>query len=282
MIDRDPVQTDLVTGVVSVSAATILIRQLRAMRAATTSSDPTQALWSMLAKPALTLIARRVLLTCQLRTASHGTLNISRLQDSDRNNLGALIAEGETQVLQTKSGILRATQPPPLLPGTPTDLPLAVKYLTHREDILAERIRIGDYAAAGPVLGAGGAAIELSCATAERAIAIAPLIAAATTDDPDSAHVLTTISQAYAIERVHRRSRWFSDHDIDITDPSTAELARHRAFLADHLHELIAAFDVPDLPGSPLAAHDYTAPYEQLTGWDAASFTAARTRHSGG
>ena len=272
MIARDPVLTDLVTGTVAVSAATILVRQLRAMRAATTSDDPTQALWSMLAKPALTHIAEHVLSTCQGRTGAHGTLTISRLTDWARNRFGASIAEGETQVLQYKSGILLATQPPLLLPGTPTNLPVAVDYLARREHILADRIRAGDYAAAGPVLGPGSAAIALATATAERALAIAPLIAASTTDNPDAAHMLTTISQAYAIERVHHHARWFSDHHIDTTTPTTADLARHHAYLADHIHQLIEAFDTPDLPGSPLAAADYTTPYEQLTGWGPTTF----------
>ncbi|MDN2495965.1 hypothetical protein FHY52_04530, partial [Nocardia nova] len=184
MIDRDAVEADLVDGVVSVVAASVLVRQLRVMRAGTTSSDGTQALWSMLAKPALTLIAHRVLSTCRLRAAAHGTLDISRLTDWHTTIVGAMIAEGETQVLQVKSGTALSIQPHPVLPGTPDDLPPEIQLLVRREVILAERLRCGDYAVAGPVLGPGGAAIALSTATAERALAVAPLIAATTTDDP--------------------------------------------------------------------------------------------------
>ncbi|MEV4237184.1 acyl-CoA dehydrogenase family protein [Nocardia sp. NPDC049737] len=273
MADRDAVQANLVTGLVSLYTATILGRHLRDMRAGADGGDPDHALWSMLAKPALTHAAQWVLGMCRERTAAHGSLLINHLGDWAGNVLGARIAEGETQVLQKTAGRALLQRPPLQLPDTPLQLPWTVEILAERERIIADGLRRGDFTVAGPVLGADGAAIELATATAERVLATAPLIAASTVSDPFASDLLTTVGAAYALERIHARRGWYTDHPIRIGDeyqpPMTiaAELTRNHRVLVDHFPQLVAAFDIPDLPGAPLFASDYTKPYKTLTGW---------------
>ncbi|MGH8881752.1 MAG: hypothetical protein ACRD0P_31125, partial [Stackebrandtia sp.] len=176
--------------------------------------------------------------------------------------------------------LLTRTGPLPL-PGTPDRLPDLTRALTEREHMIAHAIRTGDITVAGPVLGPDSAAIELTHAATERALAIAPLIAATETTDPDTRHLLTTIAAAYAAERVHTRHAWFSTHQHRLQTPIPTpaalgtRLVEHRRVLAARLPDLIAAFDTPELPGSPLSGPDYTAPWRELTGWDDDSFLPA-------
>ncbi|MEV5835561.1 hypothetical protein [Nocardia sp. NPDC052112] len=281
MIDRDAVQADLVTALVSVYCASILGRILRDMRACTTNADPTMGLMSMLAKASLPVIAERVLLMCRLNTASHGATVLSRLGTWHGNILGSLIAEGVTQAVQVKAGKALLGRPSMLhLPGTP-ELPWAVELLAERERVITEGLRRGDIGSAGPVLGPDSAAISLTWAVADRMLATAAVIAASTTTEPQAKDLLTTVGETYALSRIHRESGWYSDHPItgwlEHRESIVSDLVAGQRTLLAHLPEMVAAFDIPDFPGSPLSGSDYTAPYKQLTGWTPESFHASTT-----
>ncbi|MEV6138197.1 acyl-CoA dehydrogenase family protein [Nocardia sp. NPDC051990] len=282
MADRDAVQDNLATGLAAVYCASILGRHLRDMRAATTNSDAVMGLWSMLAKTAMTQLAERVLLMCRMRTASHGATVLSRLGAWHENIFSSLIAEGETQVLQIKAGKALLAGATPQLPGTPADLPWSVELLIRRERAIAEGLRRGDLTAAGPVMGPGTAAIALAVAAGDRAMAIAPIIAAATTTDPLAKHLLITVGEVFALGLVYYlHSGWYNTHPVEgWSEQSTSiedELATRQRILIAHIPDLCAALDVPDLPGSPLSGENYLAPYEQLTGWTPDSFITSTT-----
>ncbi|WP_433717130.1 acyl-CoA dehydrogenase family protein (plasmid) [Nocardia sp. CA-084685] len=282
MADRDAVQDNLATGLAAVYSASILGRQLRDMRAATTNSDPAMGLWSMLAKTAMTQLAERVLLMCRMRTASHGATVLARLGAWHENIFGAMVAEGETQVLQIKAGKALSGDATPQLPGTPDDLPWPVELLIHRERAIAEGLRRGDLTAAGPVVGPGTAAIAMTVAAGDRAMAVAPIIAASTTTDPLAKHLLITVGESFALGLIYYlHSGWYNTHPVRGWSEHNASieeaLATRQRFLIAHIPDLCAALDVPDLPGSPLSGDNYLAPYEELTGWTPDSFITATT-----
>ncbi|MCC3311406.1 hypothetical protein A5780_32435 [Nocardia sp. 852002-20019_SCH5090214] len=281
MADRDPVRTDLVTAVTDLYTATILVRYLGDMRADAQGSDPEMTVWAMLAKVSFTTLAHQHLLMCRLNTGAHGATIVSRLAEWHDNTLAAMIAEGVIQAMQVKAGhsLLRTGQLD--LPGTPAQLPELVQALAERERVIAEAISLGDTMTAGPVLGPDSAAIELTEAAIERALATAPLIAAAETTDSDTRNVLATIAAAYAGGRVYARHGWFSAHQhrlhtaVPAAGALALELAENRHVLAQRLPDLVDAFAVPDLPGSPLSGSDYTTPLRALTGWADDSFIPA-------
>lgn len=281
MIDRDAVQADLVTALVSVYCASIFGRYLRDMRAATTNTDPTMGLMSMLAKASLPVIAERVLLMCRLNTASHGSTVLSRLSAWHGNILGSLIAEGVTQVVQIKAGKTLLDSGAPHLPGTPAEPGWAIELLAERERVITEGLRHGDITAAGPVLGPDSAAISLTCAVADRMLAIAAIIAASATTEPLAKELLTTAGETYALGRIHRESGWYNDHPVPgwlkHRTSIASDLVAHQRILLAHLPDMVAAFDIPDFPGSPLSGNDYTATYQQLTGWTPDTFITATT-----
>ncbi|WP_433194425.1 hypothetical protein ACQP1G_37595 [Nocardia sp. CA-107356] len=282
MADRDAVQDNLATGLAAMYCASILGRHLRDMRAATTNSDPAMGLWSMLAKTTMTQLAERVLLMCRMRTASHGATVLSRLGAWHGNIFGAMVAEGETQVLQIKAGKALLGGATPQLAGTPDDLPWPVELLVQRERAIAEGLRRGDLTAAGPVVGPGTAAIALTVAAGDRATAIAPIIAASGTTKPLAKHLLVTVGETFALGLIYYlHSGWYNTHPVEGWGEHSAsietELATRQHILIDHIPDLCAALDVPDLPGSPLSGDNYLAPYEQLTGWTPDSFITATT-----
>ncbi|WP_433195808.1 acyl-CoA dehydrogenase family protein [Nocardia sp. CA-107356] len=282
MADRDAVQDNLATGLAAVYCASILGRHLRDMRAATTNTDPAMGLWSMLAKTAMTQLAERVLLMCRMRTASHGATVLARLSAWHENIFGAMVAEGETQVLQIKAGKALLGGATPQLPGTPDDLPWPVKLLIQRERAIAEGLRRGDLTAAGPVVGPGTAAIALTVAAGDRAMAIAPIIAASATTEPLAKHLLITVGETFALGLIYYlHSGWYNTHPVQGWGEHNASieeaLATRQRFLIDHMPDLCAALDVPDLPGSPLSGANYLAPYEELTGWAPDTFITSTT-----
>ncbi|MBF6272964.1 MULTISPECIES: hypothetical protein [Nocardia] len=281
MIDRDPVQADLVTAVTALYPATILVRKLSTMRSAAGAGAVETMVWAMIAKASCTITAYEQLLMVRLNTAAHGATINSRLGEWHANALGAMIAEGVTQAMQVKAGRQLTKTGPLHLPGTPEQLPTLTQALTERERVIAAAIRDGDLTVAGPVLGPDSAAIALTNAAAERALATAPLIAATETSDPDTRHMLTTIAAAYAADRISTHYGWFSAQrqrlQTAVPDPGdlASELVEHRRSLARRLPDLVGAFDVPDLPGSPLSGPDYTAPWRELSGWTEDSFIRA-------
>ncbi|NKY87526.1 acyl-CoA dehydrogenase [Nocardia veterana] len=281
MIDRDPVRADLVTAVTALYPATILARQLAGMRSAVGAAATETMVWAMIAKASCTVTAYEQLLMCRLNTAAHGATINSRLGEWHANTLGAMIAEGVIQAMQVKAGHQLTKTRPLHLPGTPEQLPILTQALTERERVIAAAIRDGDLTVAGPVLGPDSAAIALTSAAAERALAIAPLIAAAETSDPDARHLLTTIAAAYAADRVYTHHAWFSTHQhrlhtpVPDADALATEVVERRRTLARRLADLVDAFDVPDLPGSPLSGPDYTAPWRDLSGWTEDSYITA-------
>ncbi|WP_067473034.1 hypothetical protein [Nocardia amamiensis] len=281
MIDRDPVQADLVTAVTALYPATILARQLGTMRSAAGADAIETMVWAMIAKVSCTVTAYEQVLMARLNTAAHGATINSRLGEWHANTLGAMIAEGVIQAMQVKAGRLLAKTGQLHLPGTPDQLPPLTQALTERERVIAAAIRDGDLLVAGPVLGSDSAAIALTSAAAERALATAPLIAAAETTDPDTRHLLTTIAAAYAADRIYAHHGWFSAHRhlthavVPDSGALALELVEHRRTLARRLADLVGAFDVPDLPGSPLSGPDYTRPWRELSGWTEDSFIPA-------
>lgn len=282
MADRDAVQDNLATGLAAVYCASILGRHLRDMRTATTNSDPIMGLWSMIAKTAMTQLAERVLLMCRMRTASHGATVLARLGAWHENIFGAMVAEGETQVLQIKAGKALSRGATPQLPSTPADLPWPVELLVQRERAIAEGLRRGDLTAAGPVVGPGTAAIALAVAAGDRAMAIAPIIAASATTDPLAKHLLITVGEVYALGLIYYlHSGWYNTHPVEGWNEHNASieeaLATRQRFLIAHIPDLCAALDVPDLPGSPLSGDNYLAPYEELTGWAPDTFITSTT-----
>ncbi|MEV4129346.1 hypothetical protein [Nocardia sp. NPDC049707] len=281
MLDRDALQTDLVTALVSVYCASIFGRYLREMRAATTNTDPTMGLMALLAKASLPVIAEQVLLMCRLNTASHGSTVLSRLSAWHGNIVGSLIAEGVTQVAQIKAGKMLLASSTPQLPGTPTELPWAIELLIQREHVITEGLRGGDITAAGPVLGPDSAAIALTGAVTDRMLATAAIIAASTTTEPLAIYLLNTVGETYALARIHQETGWYNDHPVpgwlEHRESIASDLVAHQRILLTHLAEMVAAFDIPEFPGSPLSGDDYTATYQQLTGWNPDTFITATT-----
>ncbi|MCX4094573.1 acyl-CoA dehydrogenase family protein [Nocardia sp. alder85J] len=265
MAELDAVVHNLLDAVISVYAGSVLARLLREQRAHT-PGDPDHLLRATATKPALTLIARDVLDVCRLRTAAHGSLLPSRLGTWADTVFAALIAEGETQVMQLTAGRALRDRAPWHLPGTPATVAWPVGLLAERERILRDELDKGNPTGAGPVLGPDAATLVWWAAVLDRLLATALLVAAAATNDPRAQDLLTEMSCAYAWARVRTDASWLLDHDQVFGSDAriTAIMLGHYERLADALPLLVAALDVPDLPGSPLSGPDYTAPYRDL------------------
>ncbi|WP_433678680.1 acyl-CoA dehydrogenase family protein [Nocardia sp. CA-119907] len=270
MIDRGPVQRDLVIGLAAVWATSVLGRQLRELRA--TGSPQWSALWPMVAKPLLSAAAYKILVTCRRRAGAQGTLRSNYIPDWIANADNISTAEGDDQIMQVAAGKRYHALVELQLPDTPEDLPQHIELLTAREHAIADGLHRGDFGAAGPVWGWDSAAAELATATGERLAATALHKAASTATDPTAEHLLRSAAAAYALDRIWQSGGWYAAHGWMTTDKAQqicTDLTRHRSILADSLPELVAAFGIPALPGAALFARDYREPYRQL--WNGAS-----------
>ncbi|MEU6587274.1 acyl-CoA dehydrogenase family protein [Nocardia sp. NPDC046763] len=257
--DRDAVRRDLVTGVAAVYAIGALGRHLR--DAPERSGDSQRALWSMLAKPLLSETAHRVLEICRQWAGAQGTLGINHLVDWIATTSAITATAGENHVLRVRAGELIAQLGVfPQLPGAPGTPPWYIEMLAQRERIIAAGIRIQTYGNAGVALGPDAAAIELATATAERAAASALFADALRVPDPTARLLVASAAAAYALDRIHARGMWYAEHSLLSTDHATritTTLRLHHATLAEKLPTLVAAFDIPALPG-PLFSGGYT------------------------
>ncbi|MFX0576943.1 acyl-CoA dehydrogenase family protein [Nocardia nepalensis] len=276
MIDRGPVQRDLASGVAAVWAASVLGRRLRDLRAA---DAPTWcSLWPMVAKPLLSGIAFQVLVSCRRRAGAQGTLRSNYIPDWNANTDRISTAEGDDQIMREAAGRQYRALLELRLPGTPEHLPTHIELLTEREHAIADGLHRGDFGAAGPVWGADSAAAELATATGERLAATALHMAGSTATDLPAGQLICSAETAYALDRIWERGGWYTAHGLLTTagaEQVCKDLARHRGILADSLPTLVAAFDIPRLPGAPLFARDYMQPYRQI--WNGAS---AADRHT--
>ncbi|MEV6430722.1 hypothetical protein [Nocardia sp. NPDC051463] len=276
MADRDAVQRDMVVGLASVYATSALGRQIRDAHAAATSVDTRQGLWSMLAKPLLSNTAHQVLMMCRQRAAAQATLRINHIQDWIGLLEGIITAEGENQIMQITAGKAGVDITELRLPATPQQLPWYVDMLIERERTIAAALRSGAYESAGITLGRDSAAIELATATAERLAATALVTAAATVADPVAERLVVSAAAAYALERIYAHGMWFTQHNQMSSHrvaEVSAELHRHHTVLAAHLSTMVAAFDIPALPG-PIFTADYVRAWQVHTGWDDTTFTS--------
>ncbi|MEU6562601.1 acyl-CoA dehydrogenase family protein [Nocardia nova] len=266
MIDRGPVQRDIVTALAAVWATSILGRQIRELR--TDTASPWSALGPMIAKPLLSGTASDVLVMCRRRAGAQGILRSNHIPDWIANADGISTAEGDDQIMQVAAGHHHKDLPGLQLPGTLESLPSHIDLLIEREHIIAGAIHRGNYGAAGPIWGADTAAAELTAATGERLAATALHNAATTAAHPAARQLLHSAAAAYALGRVHDRCGWFAVHGL--IDGGKAgrihtDLREHRWTLAEHMAELVTPFDTPALTG-PLFAEDYLAPYRTLIG----------------
>ncbi|RJO70078.1 hypothetical protein D5S18_29950 [Nocardia panacis] len=269
MAERDAVSRDLVSGVAAVYATSVLGRRIRDLRADSSGTDRQQALWSMLAKPLLSNTARQVLITCRERAGWQGALRTNHLVDWIGNLDAIITAEGENQIMQVTAGKAVEDLTALRLPGTPAEMPWYIDLLGVRERAIADGIRTGDHAAAGIAFGPDSAAIELATATAERLSATAVFAAARTVDDIDARELVEAAAAAYALDRIHANGTWYAAHGHLAADRAAAvasELREHYTFLSTHLPTLVAAFDLPELPG-PIFSDNYVRAWQDYSGW---------------
>jgi acyl-CoA oxidase len=275
MADRDAVQQDLVSGLAAVYATSVLGRRIRDMRVTSTMTDREQTLWPMLAKPLLSYTAHQVLHTCRQRAAAQGALRINHLVDWIGNLEAIITAEGENRILWCtagKSPDIAALQ----LPDVPAQLPWYVDMLIERELRIAAGLRSGTYDLASIALGPESAAVEMAAATSERLAVTALLAEALATTDPHARRLAESAAAAYALERIHTQyGSWFTAHP-DM--PRVAgELRHYRTVLTAQLPTMVAAFDMPQLPG-PIFSLDYVQSYQDYASRSDATFAGAGTQ----
>ncbi|KAA8881872.1 hypothetical protein F3087_40080 [Nocardia colli] len=275
MADRDAVRRDLVSGVAAVYATSTLGRRLRDIRATSAgATDPKQALWSMLAKPLLSNTAHQVLMMCRQRAAAQGSLRINHILDWIGNLEAIITAEGENQIMQVTAGKAAMGSRPLQLPDTP-ELPWYLDILAEREQTISAELQQGIYESAGIALGPDAAAIELATATAERLATTALVAAGNNLEDPTAVELAAAAAAAYALERIYTRGGWYTEHSHmsphQVAEVA-AELFRHQTLLAAHLPTMVAAFDIPRLPG-PIFSPDYIRAWQDYAGWDDKTFT---------
>ena len=272
MIDRDSVQQDLVDGVAATVAVGALGRMIRDMRTKPESADdPSQVLWSMLAKPLLSDTAAAVLTTCRRRAAAQGALKINHFTDWIHNIEAIITAEGENRIMAVTAG--RSTAVTTLrLPDTPADLPWYVRMLIERERRLAREVATGVSDPASDALGPESAAVELATATGERLAATALIIESRNAADPQASELIESIAAAYALDRIKCRAPWFLA-ERKIADVA-AELRRYRRVVLDHLPLILDAFEIRGL-GGPVFSGDYVGTWQEYTHWHDDTFLAA-------
>ncbi|MGW6332158.1 acyl-CoA dehydrogenase family protein [Nocardia rhamnosiphila] len=278
MSSRDAVQRDLATAAAAVYVTSVLGRRVRALSG---SDNSIPALWSMLAKPLLAGTAHQVLITLRHRAAAQGILRNNFLVDWIANIEGLITAEGENQIMQITAGRSGSMLPALRLDGAPVDLPWWVEMIADREQQLVVAVHLtaspaeDQFEPEGTMLGRDCAAIELAHATAVRLAVTATLAAAAEASDPAAAALATSAAAAFALDYLNTTAIWYIAHDR--MSPARAaeiytDLSRHRLALADALPVLVAAFDIPELPGAPLFAPDYLQSWADRAGWDAMTF----------
>ncbi|MBF6171070.1 acyl-CoA dehydrogenase family protein [Nocardia blacklockiae] len=272
MIDRDPVQYELAAGLAAVYACSVLGRQLRQMR----GKPGWSGLYSMVAKPLLSETAYQVLVTCRRRCGAQGALRLNYIADWIANCDGIITAEGENQIMQVTAGKTGFDLTDLRLPGTPAQLTPHIERLRTREHLIATGMHRSNFSAAGPIWGADNAAIELATATGERLAATALLIAADTVTNDTAAAMIRAAADAYALDRIWKRGGWYTANALSIGEQAhetQRALIDSLRTLADGTRELVAAFDIPALPGAAVFDSDYTRPYRLLAHWDDSSTT---------
>ncbi|WP_169816120.1 acyl-CoA dehydrogenase family protein [Nocardia miyunensis] len=266
MIDRGPVQRDIVTALAQVWATSILGRRVRELRA--TDTAPWSTLGPMVAKPLLSGTAYDVLVKCRRRAGAQGVLRSNYIPDWIANADGISTAEGDDQIMQVAAGKHYNELLDLHLPDTPAGLPWYIDLLTEREHAIAGGMHRGNYGAAGPIWGEDSAGAELTAATGERLAATALHIAATTAPHPAAEQLLRSAAAAYALGCIYERGGWFAVHGLMNNEQANrihTELLEHRGAIANAMAELVAAFDVPALPTAPLFASDYLDSYRTLT-----------------
>ncbi|MET9491219.1 acyl-CoA dehydrogenase family protein [Nocardia sp. NPDC006630] len=275
MADRDAVQLGLVSALAAVYATSVLGRRIRDMRAESTTSDPEQAIWSMLAKPLLSNTARQVLTMCRQRAAAQGALRINYLVDWIGNLEAIITAEGENQIMQITAGKSAFDLSTLRLPDTPAQMPWYLTMLAGRETGIAAEVRSGT----GESIGIDARAAELATATAERLAATALVIEGLATDDPAARELAVSAAAVYSLERIYRHGAWYTEHrhmTRHLAAKVSAELRHHHSLLTAHLPIMVAAFDIPELPG-PIFSPDYIRAWQNYADWDDTTFTGTAT-----
>ncbi len=281
MIDRGPVQRDIVTALAAVWATSILGHRVRELRA--TDAPLWTALGPMVAKPLLSGTAYDVLVMCRRRAGAQGILRSNYIVDWIANADGISTAEGDDQIMQVAAGRHYNDLLELHLPDTPSALPWYIELLIEREHAIADGMHRGNYGAAGPVWGEDSAATELTAATGDRLAATALHIAAATAPHPHAERLLRSAAAAYALGRSYDHGTWYSVHHLMTDERATAihtALLEHRGALADSMAEQVAAFDIPALRGAPLFAEDYLDPYRTMTAPDTDTLSAVSVRRA--
>ncbi|MET9490437.1 acyl-CoA dehydrogenase family protein [Nocardia sp. NPDC006630] len=276
MADRSAVQLGMVSALAAVYATSVLGRRIRDMRAESTTVDPEQAIWSMLAKPLLSNTARQVLTMCRQRAAAQGALRINYLVDWIGNLEAIITAEGENQIMQITAGKSIINLPALRLPGTPAQMPWYIEMLADRETTLALELRSSTNESTGIGPGADWRAIELATATAERLAATALLIAALGTEDPAAGEMAASAAAAYSLQHIYDRGAWYTEHlrmTPDLAVKVSGELHHHQTVLSAHLPAMVTAFDIPELPG-PIFSPDYIQAWLNYADWDDTTFAA--------
>ncbi|WP_067712733.1 acyl-CoA dehydrogenase family protein [Nocardia yamanashiensis] len=274
MADRDAVQSQAVSALAEVYAASVLGRRIRELRTGTAPSDPVSGLWSMLAKPLLSDTAERVLTVCRRRTAAQGALRVNHLLDWIGNLEAIITAEGENQILQVTAGKRGHDLTALAFPGTPERLPWYIELLAVRERAIADDVHNGTFRASGVAAGPDSAAIALATATAERLAATALFAEANQSTDPTAMKLATAAAAAYALAIVQRHAAWYIAHHHLAGTRLTlvvAELHRHQATLIAHLPTMVAAFATPVLPG-PIFSPDYIRAWQDHADWQDGTF----------
>ena len=264
MADRDNVQLDLVTGVATALAASVLGRRIRDFRTNAPTDDHAHGLWSMLAKPLLSEATEGILTTCQQLAGAQGHLRSNLIPDWIENTRSIITAEGDNKVLKIKAGTpaieyLR-------LPHTPERLPWYLEMLIHREHRIAVSLGSGSLDPASTAMGLESAAAEMTTATSQRLAATALYLEAIACTDPDARRLAESATTAYALQCILSEAAWYIAHPDMPRVPG--ELRRHRLILCDHLTTMVEAFGVPDLSDAPIFSDNYIEKYRELTGWE--------------
>lgn len=282
--DSDALQRDIVTAVADTYACGVLGRMVRDM-AAGPDIQPPLSLWVMVLKPLLTTLAQDALIVCRERLAAHGVLRCNYLPDAIADAFGGKTAEGDTLALQATAGRYAKTLCLLTLPGTPAEKPWWLEMITAREDHLATDLYLAtgidreDYEPDGDAMGLDSARADMAHTTGIRLAVTAALIAAEEATDPHVATVAYSVAAVVALGFLSPLGTWAQRRGLQ-SDQRAAQietdLLHHRRILLENLVTLAAAFDVPQLPGSPVFAPDYRESWSEITGWSPDSFIRPR------
>ena len=293
-------QLALFTALAKVYAMTFLLNHAKRAFLASPGTVPAE-LNSLISitKALSTWEMTEVVATCRERCGAQGIFSVNRIADYGSLLQGLVTAEGDNQVLlATTAGQLAAQPeqgPAPALPDPAgrliTDSELHTQLLRHREHQLrrAARATMTDDSRDQTYLEAWNATMNGALASARtQGVRIALerfRDAAADARSAEVGEALGLLASLYGLLEIQRDAGWYlargglTAHQVE-TLP--AEIDALCVRLLPHVEMLIGGFRLsPELLRAPIAADDYVAAFQRVTGADGIS-GAVRTPAAAG